>query len=187
MDQWYVQMYYIPLFVLCLFAVAVRDRDFTFITCLSVVAFVATRLVTFLPEGSRLMFDFSNDLAVCAILIYFMKKRNGIILKNNKMVPFLILTYTAMMVSYIIFLFGGVTYTQKVYMREAISIIQLLLIFGGIINGRRRLFRNIFDDVRDYRALVGSKITQAFTQRVERSRDNKPDKNRVKKLMAKDS
>jgi len=86
MDQWYVQMYYIPLFALCLLAVAVRDRDYTFITCLSVVAFVATRLVTFLPEGDRLMFDFSNDLVVCATLIFFMKRRSGSILKNNKIV-----------------------------------------------------------------------------------------------------
>jgi len=187
MDQWYVQAYYIPLFLLCLLSVAVRDKDFTLITCLSVVAFGATRAITLWPEGERAMLDFSNDLTVCIILIYFRRIYRGPILKNNKIVPFLISTYMAMIASYAIYLSGAITHTQMRYMLEAISAVQLLLIFGGIINGRRKLFRNIFDGLRNYRALVGNKITQAFTQRVERGRDNKSDRHRIKKIIAKDS
>lgn len=133
MTQAYVMAYYIPLLLLWLFARAAYNKDYTFITNVSVVAFVVTRLITYLPEGDRIMLDFANDFVVCLSLIYLQRK-NGI-LKKNRVVPFLILTYIAMMLSYILYISGVVENSIKTYMLEAISVVQLLLIFGGIIHG----------------------------------------------------
>jgi len=133
MTQTYVMAYYIPLLFLWIFAIAAHNKDYVFITNVSVVAFVVTRLITYLPEGDRIMLDFANDFVVCLSLIYL--QRNNGILKKNRVVPFLILTYIAMMLSYIFYISGIVENTIKTYMLEAISIVQLLLIFGGIIHG----------------------------------------------------
>lgn len=133
MTQTYVMAYYIPLLLLWLFAMAAHNKDYTFITNVSVVAFVATRLITYLPEGPRIMADFTNDFVVCLSLIYLQRK-NGV-LNKNRVIPFLILTYIAMMISYIFYISGLVGNTSKTYMLEAISLVQLLLIFGGIIHG----------------------------------------------------
>lgn len=135
MSQPYVMAYYIPLFMLWLYALWTKDKDYTLITNISVIAFVVTRIITFLPEGDqRIMFDFVNDLAVCAILIYFHKKGN---LKNNRIVPYLILTYTAMMSGYLLYIIDVVTNSGKTYILEVISVVQLLLILAGMIHGAR--------------------------------------------------
>ena len=133
MTQTYVMFYYIPLLALWLFAWAAHNKDYTFITNVSVVAFVVTRLITYLPEGDRIMLDFANDFVVCLSLIYLQRK-NGI-LRKNRVIPFLILTYIAMMISYILYISGVVVHETKTYMLEAFSLVQLLLIFGGIIHG----------------------------------------------------
>ena len=61
MTQPYVIAYYLPLLLLWSFAIVGRDKDYKFITSVSVIAFIATRLITSLPEGERIMLDFAND------------------------------------------------------------------------------------------------------------------------------
>lgn len=188
MTQPYVMAYYIPLFILWLYALSTKNKDYAFITSVIVVAFAATRLITFLPEAERIMLDFANDLAVCAALIYFQKKKAS--QEKNKVIPFLIITYIGMMICYILNIADIVTHTGKMYMLEAISVVQLLLIFGGMIHGTRRHSNNtkhISDIVGHSGAMHRDKMDERHKKDVERKKSNVPFKSGDHASLAEDS
>lgn len=187
MLQPYVMAYYIPLFLLWSFAIAARDKDYTFITSISIIAFIATRLITFLPEGDRIMLDFANDLVVCAVLIYLPKRKTGKILKTNKIIPYLVITYIAMMISYIFYIAEAVTNTSKTYMLEAISVIQLLLIFGGLIYGISRHYKYRDDNSDNLATLVRDRVDKNNAQGVARKEADIPFKSGTHASLAKDN
>jgi len=167
MDQPYVIAYYAPLFTLGFLSLVFNDKDFIRITFISALAFGVTRMITLVPESGRYMFDFSNDVVVCLAFLW--------LVRSNKFVPFLIGTYTLMWLgSYIPFALGVLTHTEHRYVLEAISVLQLLLIFGGIAHGTgpRKLLWNIFNFMHRAFILVRNQNVQKTHERVEGTGDN---------------
>ena len=183
MDQWYVQMYYIPLFILCAASIVQRNKDYIFITCLMVCAFFATRLTTYIPQDSRTMVDFSNNLIVCACLLLHQRQTP---LKVKRIIPFLVLTYTALIASQAIHLLGLLTYTERRYVAEALSFVQLLSVLGGLTHGGHRLGKHtkrMFNRVYDSYFVFRGKINAVYKTRM----DSAECLRRNHKNMAKDS
>lgn len=127
MDKWYVMIYYIPLLSFWLWSLIFGDRKPIIITTLSVVAWLITRLIDHFVTGGHELFDFANDLIICAILVTLFGK--------DSFVRYLVFTYTLMMITHSLHLAEYIPADYRNYTIEGISFLQLLLILGVTANG----------------------------------------------------
>ena len=132
MTELWVMIYYIPLLVLFVYSLALRDNKYIVITTVSVIAFCITRMITEFVDGERYMFDFSNDVFVCVTFLWFIRK--------SKVAQWLIVTYAMMgLFSYIPYAAEILTNNERAITIEIIGKIQLLIILVGLIHGTRKL------------------------------------------------